>query len=319
MAADDELDDILNSALEEFREDALSPSKQNETVAQTIKKAAQAAEAEQKATAKEKHVQETSQGLADILKNLDSPEFSENLEESLKFLSQGNKNDPQNPFNGGAVGPEIGEMDADIAANLQALSGVAGENMPGLGLEAANMEEAGSDMMQNMMKEFEKLAEKKDFDSVMNSMMQQLLSKEIMYEPIKEITEKYPDWLAENERKLDPEEYVRSIVTTLSHHLVILCPPVLHCRYKKYGTQYQYMQKIVAVFESEPDNFERLTTLLTEMQAYGQPPSDIIKELAPGLQFSPDGMPLMPNMGSGFPAMNMPGMEGQNPANCSVM
>mmetsp|Transcript_6595 Transcript_6595/g.9627 ORF Transcript_6595/g.9627 Transcript_6595/m.9627 type:complete len:296 (-) Transcript_6595:283-1170(-) len=295
MAADDELDDILNSALEEFREDALSPSKQNETVAQTIKKAAQAAEAEQKATAKEKHVQETSQGLADILKNLDSPEFSENLEESLKFLSQGNKNDPQNPFNGGAVGPEIGEMDADIAANLQALSGVAGENMPGLGLEAANMEEAGSDMMQNMMKEFEKLAEKKDFDSVMNSMMQQLLSKEIMYEPIKEITEKYPDWLAENERKLDPEEY------------------------KKYGTQYQYMQKIVAVFESEPDNFERLTTLLTEMQAYGQPPSDIIKELAPGLQFSPDGMPLMPNMGSGFPAMNMPGMEGQNPANCSVM
>ena len=110
------------------------------------------------------------------------------------------------------------------------------------------------------------------------------------------------------------------------------------------------MQKIVAVFETEPDNFERLTMLLMEMQVglctfeplgmwlvwlklcrccsavcllqeYGQPPSEIIKELAPGLQFSPDGMPLMPNMGSGFPGMQMPGMEGQDPAQppCSIM
>ena len=54
MAAEDELDDILNSALEDFREDAVSPSAQKETVAQTIRKAAQAAEAQQKATAKEK-------------------------------------------------------------------------------------------------------------------------------------------------------------------------------------------------------------------------------------------------------------------------
>ena len=62
----------------------------------------------------------------------------------------------------------------------------------------------------NPLKEFEKLAEKKDFDSVMNSMMKQLLSKEIMYEPVKEITEKYPEWLAENERKLYPKEFVYS-------------------------------------------------------------------------------------------------------------
>lgn len=297
MAADDELDDILNSALEDFREDAISPSSRNETVAQTIRKAAQAAEDQKKEAAQGQRVQETTEGLASVLKGLDSAEFAENLEDSLRFLSQGNPDDPQNPFNGGAVGPEIGEMDADIAANLQALSGVAGENMPGMGLEASKMEEAGGDMMQNMMKEFEKLAEKKDFDSVMASMMKQLLSKEIMYEPIKEITEKYPDWLAENERKLEPAEY------------------------EKYGKQYQYMQKIVAVFETEPDNFDRLTMLLMEMQQYGQPPSDIIKELAPGLQFSPDGMPLMPNMGSGFPAMQMPGMEGQDPsqAPCSIM
>jgi peroxin-19 len=297
MAADDELDDILSSALEEFKDDTLGSDARNETVAQTIRKAAQAAENQEKQSAKEAHAQETAEGLAEVLKGLESPEFAANLEESLKFLSSGGTgDDSQNPFNGAQVGPEIGELDADIAKNLQALSGVAGENMPGMGLEAANMEEAGGDMMKGMMKEFEKLAEKKDFDSVMTSMMKQLLSKEIMYEPIKEITEKYPEWLADNERKLDPAEY------------------------ENYGKQYQYMQKICAVFETEPDNFDRLTMLLMEMQQYGQLPSDIIKDLAPGLQFSPDGMPVMPNMGSGFPGMQMPGMEGQDPAQaCHVM
>lgn len=33
-----------------------------------------------------------------------------------------------------------------------------------------------------------------------------------------------------------------------------------------------------------------------QMQETGQPPAEIIKELAPGLQFTDDGMPMMPNM-----------------------
>jgi hypothetical protein len=28
-----------------------------------------------------------------------------------------------------------------------------------------------------------------------------------------------------------------------------------------------------------------------------------VKDLAPGLEFGPDGMPLMPNMGAGVPGM----------------
>jgi hypothetical protein len=37
-----------------------------------------------------------------------------------------------------------------------------------------------------------------------------------------------------------------------------------------------------------------------------QPPADIIKDLAPGLKFDENGMPIMPNMGTGF----VPGMPG---------
>ena len=39
--------------------------------------------------------------------------------------------------------------------------------------------------------------------------------------------------------------------------------------------------------------------LMFDMQQYGQPPAEIIKDLAPGLKFDENGMPIMPNMGSG--------------------
>ena len=56
---------------------------------------------------------------------------------------------------------------------------------------------------------------------------------------------------------------------------------------------YQFFQKIVAVYDTEPDNFPRLMELMQDMQECGQPPSEIIKDLAPGLEFGPDGMPVM--------------------------
>ncbi|KUF67077.1 Methylglutaconyl-CoA hydratase [Phytophthora nicotianae] len=49
----------------------------------------------------------------------------------------------------------------------------------------------------------------------------------------------------------------------------------------EYGKQYQYFQQIVAVYESEPDNYARLSGLMQGMQETGQPPSEIVKDLAP--------------------------------------
>ena len=84
--------------------------------------------------------------------------------------------------------------------------------------------------------------------------------------------DKYPEWLAEKYETLSQDEYQR------------------------YGTQYQYFQRIVAVYKYEPDNFPRLVELLQDLQKYGQVPSEIIKELAPASEFGPDGMPVM-NLG----------------------
>lgn len=43
--------------------------------------------------------------------------------------------------------------------------------------------------------------------NVVDGMMKQLLSKEFMYEPMKDICERFPTWLAENKEKLSPEDY----------------------------------------------------------------------------------------------------------------
>ena len=144
--------------------------------------------------------------------------------------------------------------------------------------------------MNGMMAEFEKLGQKEDFEQIVENMMRQLLARDLMYEPMKLVCEKYPEWLAEKLEGLSHDEYVR------------------------YGTQYQYFQRIVAVYEREPDNFARLVELLQDLQKYGQPPAEIIKDLAPGLEFSADGMPLMnmgdnilPNM-SGQPGLGLPGL-----------
>ena len=49
----------------------------------------------------------------------------------------------------------------------------------------------------------------------------------------------------------------------------------------------------ILVFDIEPDNFPRLMELMFDIQQYGQPPAEIIRDLAPGLKFDENGMPLM--------------------------
>ena len=96
----------------------------------------------------------------------------------------------------------------------------------------ANVEDAVSDMLQNMcrlsgngdnssndvileklMAEMERQATAApataDYDSMFHSVMNQLLSKEIMYEPMKNIMEAFPKFLHQNKEKLSKEEYER--------------------------------------------------------------------------------------------------------------
>lgn len=155
-------------------------------------------------------------------------------------------------------------------------------NMMPDNIDPTQFEQFSEEMMSSIMYEFEKMNNKSDSNDIVDDVMKQLLSKDLMYEPMKEVCTRFPKFLAENKEGMSNEEY------------------------EKYGKQYQYFQRIVRVYEVEPNNYDRLMELMQEIQEYGQPPVEIIKDLAPELEFDEEGMPIMnPLAGGGMPSPGM--------------
>lgn len=89
----------------------------------------------------------------------------------------------------------VQSADREVASTLKLIA----EAQKGMeGFEAGKMEEAGESMMEEMMSQFEALGEKEDYNEVIDGVMRQLLSKDLMYEPTKQICAKFPEWLAIN-------------------------------------------------------------------------------------------------------------------------
>ena len=92
---------------------------------------------------------------------------------------------------------------------------------------------------------------------------------------MREIGEKYPAWLSQNASRLSAEDVAR------------------------YERQRGCVSRIVAHYESDSSDFDALFALLQEMQAQGQPPQELVDELAPGLTFGEDGVPNLFGSGNG--------------------
>ncbi len=179
-----------------------------------------------------------------------------------------------------------GEQHEQMEETMSKLFKQLSQNMNDGDLNDNDFSGLGDDFMKQMAKEWESTMngnggedQEEVVGQVVDGMMKQLLSKEFMYEPMKDICNQFPKWLAENKQKIDEKEYER------------------------YGTQYQYFQRIVHIYEYDPNNVARLTELMQEIQEFGQPPPELIKELAPDLDFDKDGIPKMDGSGLG-PLMN---------------
>jgi len=122
-----------------------------------------------------------------------------------------------------------------------------------------------------------------NFDNLlpmMEGMMQSLLSKELLYPAMKDIADKFPDWLADNRTKVTDEEYV------------------------KYNRQFDLTKKICFLYEEEKDGesnevkkkrFEKVMELMQEMQSLGHPPKELVGDANPGIQFDAYGNPMFPD------------------------
>jgi len=110
----------------------------------------------------------------------------------------------------------------------------------------------------------------------LETMMSQLMSKEVLYEPLKEMHEKFPSYLVENELKLSQQDKDR------------------------YTKQQKTVAQIIEVFEAKDyseENSEaglKVMALMNEMQEHGAPPAEIMGELPPGVALGPDGLPQLP-------------------------
>lgn len=180
--------------------------------------------------------------MADLLKELDAnPEMSKQFEEMMKEL-----NDSAALAGAGAdLGDDLGDAIASgagadptakaptAAAGPSAAAG--GEALPPADFQetirrtmermqtssdtasaaAQSSAAAGSadDFMATLLKEMEGsgLGSDEDFSKMLMGMMEQLTNKEILYEPMKELDDKFPDWLRENGdkiKKADKERYL---------------------------------------------------------------------------------------------------------------
>ena len=88
-------------------------------------------------------------------------------------------------------------------------------------------------MINDMINQFEELGQREDYNEVIDGLMEQLLSKDLMYEPTKMMCQRYPEWLAKHKHELTEEKY------------------------NSYGKQYQTFQKLINVYDTEPDNYPR--------------------------------------------------------------
>ncbi|KAM9789671.1 peroxisomal biogenesis factor 19 [Neosynchiropus ocellatus] len=166
---------------------------------------------------------------------------------------------------------------AKNADNLQS-SGLAGDDLvkalEGLGLEGDGEGEG----------------DEANILPIMQSIMQNILSKDVLYPSLKEITTKYPEWLDANKSTLSPEDYQR------------------------YGQQAKVMGEICEHFEKEEEGeedkdnmFEQTMDLMQKLQELGQPPKELAGSAPPGFNFDMD-------------SLNLPGgAEGGAPDQCSIM
>ncbi|KAL2621674.1 hypothetical protein R1flu_001879 [Riccia fluitans] len=280
----DDLDDLLDSALDDFKKVEISDPPSKASGKETI--------------SKKKSAQRDSDGSGPSVSDGSSGvHLGQGLGLGLPALGPAKKKSGGSKpgTSTGASGTSSGSSSSfsrdrsaaqrPLSATVDMLQQQTRETMGNI--DVADKEDImGEELVESLMKQFEDLGGSQDMQSIMDTMMRQLLSKEVLHEPMKEIGDRYPQWLVANKSKISQEDYSR------------------------YTRQHQFIIQLCDVYESTPDDFPKVMELMQNMQNCGQPPSDIVKELAPGLDLDQDGLPMLPDFGGA-------GAGGQ--PNCSIM
>ncbi|XP_048773656.1 peroxisomal biogenesis factor 19-like isoform X2 [Ostrea edulis] len=254
---DEELDDLLESALKDFDKP-------------------QGAESSPQKHAKAPPSGDKEDPMSDMFAEEFSDEMAKQFQERMKNLMG---EDPKlvekiEKLTEAAGASESQSSQEEFAKTLASTIESMTENLDGLKDDMSD---------EDLMKAFTSMGmeeEGEGFMPMMQGMMKTLLSKEVLYPSLKELSQKYPKWIDENKEKVKTEQM------------------------DKYREHDRIVREICEEFEKEQASdtedvkklrFERIVDLMQQMQNMGQPPKEIVGDMAPGLEFDENGMPKMPN------------------------
>lgn len=279
---EDDLDD-LDDMLEDFSAVKIEGSAQQSTQsasaapAESTPKAADAATkdaaaSDEPAFSEEDFTKQLQAGMADLLGELEkSTEMQEQFEDMFKQMAAAaGESEP------GATGAESSSAKSDTPgkndASFQETIRRTMERMQTSGEQATAAATAGSgdDFMSELLKQMSSgdlggeggEGGEEEFSKMLMGMMEQLTNKEILYEPMKELDDKFPEWFEKNKSSTPPEDL------------------------KRYEEQKALVREIVAKFEetsysdSNAADREYIVDRMQKMQAAGSPPSDLVGDMA---------------------------------------
>jgi len=261
-----DLDGLLDEALDGFKDaDATSAAASTSTSASVPVGLAFDPLGKPKASKGRKPHQLSQEG-ADLLK-LKPDELAKDMANLMREMSEATT---------GEAHPQPGGEEAkvlDLAATLSSL----GEKTRATAGPELVPDEVNDAMLGKLTEELQSLQDSPEVQSLIDSLMQQLLSKEVLYQPMKDIAGKYPEWLQKNKGTLSGEDFA------------------------KYSKQHEDILNVCAIYEGESVDYDKLIVAMQAVQACGQPPQEIVSELAPGLQFDGSGLPAFPQVPGGSP------------------
>lgn len=134
---------------------------------------------------------------------------------------------------------------------------------------AAAQSEGSDDFMAELLKQMQAggLGEggvegsEEEFSKMLLGMMEQLTNKDILYEPMKELNDKFPEWMEKNKDSVSEEDR------------------------RRYELQQGFVKEIVAKFEestysdSTAADREYIVDRMQKMQAAGSPPPDLVGDM----------------------------------------
>ncbi|KAG8238701.1 hypothetical protein J437_LFUL018391 [Ladona fulva] len=274
VAQDEELNDLLDSALEDFD----TPSKSAEVRPKPAEDKQNVPKSDDESLGSMWTEEFIKQATSQFEQNLQSILSSGSLEgarsddvgETLQKIAQA-------AAKAVSEDSEEGEFSATIAQTLKNLS-EGTTNLQSPMSEEDLMKMFGS---MGLGAEDNSFPTDGDFLPMLQTMMQSLLSKDVLLPALQDIVEKYPGWLEENKPKLQESEY------------------------QKFEQQYRLMCQVCEELKKEQESdsedvkrgrFDKILELMQKMQDCGQPPKELVGDLNSIVQFDEQGNPKLPGL-----------------------